>query len=452
MLIRLRLQNLLSFQNEVDLNLIATAERRHSHHIKTAKNRRKDLRILRFAALYGANAAGKSNLVRALAFAQHLITHGTPAHTKIPVPQFRLNPTQRDQPAQISIEFQSQGKIYEYGFDLDRDCIQEEWLWQRTKTTETHLFTRTTDPSGLVTVTYGPFFQSLNPEEQQFFSFIAKGTRPNQLFLRETLDRNLPHFQPVYHWFQNTLTIINPNSAPLTLELEPHQDFQAFFNQMLQAADMGIHQISLAEVAWDSPEGHIARFILEQSPECDRAAAVYIRTDQGHRLTVVQDNDRQKLLKVITLHPDTTGKTLIPFDIAEESDGTQRLLDFIPMLQELLLSETEKVFIVDEVGRSLHPQLSRLIADLHLQPAQQHTPTQLIITTHETHLLDLDLLRRDEIWFLEKQADGATDLYSLADFPAQTGRSIAKSYLQGRYGGIPFLGKAQLLKRQHSHS
>ena len=134
------------------------------------------------------------------------------------------------------------------------------------------------------------------------------------------------------------------------------------------------------------------------------------------------------------------------FNVDEESDGTQRLFDLLPLLYDLTIGNRERVYIVDEVGRSLHPHITNMIVDLHLAPENADKPTQLIITTHETNLLDLELLRRDEIWFAEKREDSSTDMYSLSDFQPRYDKDVRRAYLVGRYGAIPFIGNAQLLR------
>ena len=445
MLIRLRLENLYSFK-AAEFSMVASTERIHPHHIHPARTRN-DVRLTRFAAIYGANAAGKSNLVKALGFAKDLVLRGLRPEAKIPVERFRLDPAYAEQPATFALEFKSGGKLYEYGFECDRDRIHREWLQTFTRKTETILFERHTPAEGKTKVKLGPSATALPPDDQAFLEFVARGTRPNQLYVHECIERNVEIFAAPYNWFRHALTLITPDSHPLTIELDLQADetFQTFFSQILQAADTGIYRVTTEKVEWDSPEGKLVREVLKEAPGPDDADVIYLHNPTGIRFTVINHDDQeQELLKLVTTHR-TSDNQEIPFDIYEESDGTRRLFDLIPLLHELVVAEDERVFVVDEIGRSLHPQLSRLLVELHLSPENQSHPSQLVVTTHETNLLDLDLLRRDEVWFAEKQLDGATDLYSMHDFQPRYDKDVLKDYLQGRYGAIPFLGNIRAL-------
>jgi AAA15 family ATPase/GTPase len=447
MLIRLRLENLYSFK-AAEFSMVASSERIHSHHIHPAKNRN-DTRLTRFAAVYGANAAGKSNLVKALSFAQNFVLRGLRPEAKIPLERFRLDSTSVNGPAQFVLEIKYQGQLYEYGFECDRDRVHREWLNTFTRKTETLLFERHTPAEDSQTkIILGPTADSLTAEDRQFLEFVARGTRPNQLYIHECIERNVQTFSAPYHWFRHVLTIITPESHPFSIEfgLQEDETIQNFFSQILRAADTGIHSIIPQKVEWDSPEGESIQQVLSEDSERDLADIIYLQHPSGMRFTVVNHADpaERQLLKLVTTHINQEGKEIF-FDIHEESDGTKRLIDLIPILHELIVSDDERVFVVDELGRSLHPQLVRLLVELHLNPDNQKHPSQLITTTHETHLLDLSLLRRDEIWFAEKQPDGATDLYSLYDFQPRYDKDVLRDYLQGRYGAIPFLGNARAL-------
>ena len=163
------------------------------------------------------------------------------------------------------------------------------------------------------------------------------------------------------------------------------------------------------------------------------------------RLTAIKKDDQIHVLKLVPIHQALHGREEAEFEIFEE-DGTQRLIDLAPLLYELVLGEDERVFIVDEFDRSLHPKLSRMIVEIHLDEMNENKPSQLIVTTHETNILDLDLLRRDEIWFIERKIEtGAADIYSLYDFQPRYDKDVLKDYLHGRYGAIPFLGNIRSL-------
>lgn len=137
------------------------------------------------------------------------------------------------------------------------------------------------------------------------------------------------------------------------------------------------------------------------------------------------------------------GGTYFQLDISEESDGTRRLLDFIPALHRL--QNESGVYFIDEIDRSMHPMLVWKFLDFFLRSCNK-VPSQIIVTTHESNLLDLDLVRRDEIWFAEKDGELETRLYSLMDFKVRTDLEIRKNYLNGRFGAVPFLGDFKKLE------
>ncbi|MEB3288489.1 MAG: ATP-binding protein [Leptolyngbya sp.] len=447
MLIRLRLENLYSFK-AAEFSMVASSERIHPHHIHPARTRN-DVRLARFAAIYGANAAGKSNLVRALGFAQDLVLRGLKPEAKIPVERFRLDPAYRHRPATIALEFKLGQILYEYGFECDSTRVHREWLSTFTRKTEQLLFERHTPPEGKTQIKLGDFAKKLSEDDKKFLEFVARGTRPNQLYIHECIERNVETFAAPYHWFRHILTIVTPDSHPLFIEfeLQENETIQTFFSKILNAADTGIHRIITQQVDWDSPEGEWIKALWQDELTRNSDEMVYLHLQSGMRFTIVNKADGTEpiLLKLVTTHLSSDGEEMF-FDIYEESDGTKRLIDLIPIVHELVYSDEERVFVVDEIGRSLHPQLVRILVELHLRADNQTHPSQLVTTTHETHLLDLDLLRRDEVWFAEKQPDGATDLYSLYDFQPRYDKNVLQDYLQGRYGAIPFLGNARALK------
>lgn len=446
MLIRFRAENILSFQEQIEFSMIPSLQRIHAHQVFRTK-KRSEVSLTRFAAIYGANASGKSNLVKVIKFAQNMVVHGLKPEAKIPVQRFRLNQDCLHRPARFEIEFKMGRQMYEYGFELDSQFIHTEWLQTFTRRADTLLFRRTTDKKGNAQLEFGEFADKISSEENLFLQFVGKGTRPNQLFLRESIERNVKYFRAAYDWFRKVLTIIEPMSEYIPVELQMNEDeaFSEFLGKVLREADTGITSIQAEEIALDDLDlsEEAVEFIKEGLSNAD---GVFLKLAKL-RLTAIKKDDQIRVWKLVPIHQTSNGNEKAVFEIHEESDGTQRLIDFAPLLHELLLGEDERVFIVDEFDRSLHPKLSRMIVGIHLDEANATKPSQLIVTTHETTILDLDLLRRDEIWFVEKKPEtGAADLYSLHDFKPRYDKDVLKDYLYGRYGAIPFLGNVRALR------
>jgi AAA15 family ATPase/GTPase len=161
----------------------------------------------------------------------------------------------------------------------------------------------------------------------------------------------------------------------------------------------------------------------------------------------IGDRLQYSLVQLKAAHRSQDGQA-IPFGIEQESDGTKRILDLIPALHSF--KQKPLCYFIDEIDRSLHPMLAREFIDFFFRSCQNR-PAQLIVTTHESSLLDQDLLRRDEIWFAEKDEQGATKLYSLLDFAPRNDLDLRKNYLQGRFGAIPFLGGMERLLEKQQH-
>lgn len=446
MLIKFAVANFLSFKEASELRMVASSERIHPHHIVRSSSRNHP-NLLRTATIYGANAAGKSNLVKALKFMRHLIVNGTKLEAKIPIQRFRLDSACLQQPSRFEIEFRVEHTNYAYNFSVDTDQVLSEDLHIVTNSSNILLYSRQTSYTKEVAVEFGPFFSQMKEKDRQFLVFIAQGTRPNQLFLHESIERNVKRFRPVYEWFRRTLTIIEPDTEYRSLEMRigVDEEFRGFLDQLLKTAGTGVSAIRTEEAGSEALAG-LPEELLEVAKGLTEDQHIFMKARNGRRLAITKRNDELCVLKLTTVHDGNHGLSKINFEVHEESDGTQRLFDLMPILYELAFGESERVYVVDEIGRSLHPHLTNMIMAMHLDPANANKASQLIITTHETNLLDLDILRRDEIWFAEKREDGSTDLYSLSDFQPRYDKDIRRDYLVGRYGGIPFIGNPQYLR------
>lgn len=452
MLIQLTLQNFLSFRDEVTFSMLGVnSDQQHLEHL--ANNAAgKDRSLLPIAAIYGANAAGKSNLIEAVQFAKDLVVEGTRSTQKIPFIPFKLgNCSQRS--SKFECIFTYQGIQYSYGFRLNREQILEEWLYgvPHDKKQEIMYFERITSSKKETSLDYGTPLKGRSNKRKQFLDFVAEGTRPNQLFLTEAIDRNVDVLVPVANWFREALTIIPAKADYPGLEVGILSDesFIDFISEFLRFAGTGIDSISTEEVELDidyhfpnMPKIVIDDLIQELNQADRETLAIIGSNSRGKRYLIRKNKDgKLGLIQLKTQHRNDNGN-LIDFTIEEESEGTQRLLNLIPTLF-LLKQESEKVIFLDELDRRLHPLLSHCFVQTAINCREKSN--QLIFTTHDTNLLDLDLLRRDEIWFVEKNQQGASSLYSLAEFKIRPDLKVEKGYLNGRFGAIPFFGDPQRL-------
>ena len=438
MLIRFRVSNFLSYKEEIEFSMIPGKSRKHPEHKVSGGNSRHSTDLLRCSIIYGANASGKSNLAKALSFMQDLVVDGTKINQSIQVKTFKLDRAYSDKSSRFEVEIRIDGKDYLYGFEITTKCVVSEWLYQVKLTTQDELFERHTTSDDTVVVTFGSSIPKAD-RNQEFLDFIAKGTRPNQLYLTECAEKNVPVFRPVYQWFSDTLTIVFPEAYVRIYEkvIDIWADF-------LMKFDTGICGVSLRPVEIGNKLSNSAQQNLQKSlsDKIKEETQVDLKSPKGERIVVTLEDGNLVARELVFRHKSINCDTEIDFNLTEESEGTKRLIDLLPILYTEV--SEEQVYVFDELDRSLHPSLCYELIELFL--AQSNNHIQLIATTHESNLLDLNLLRRDEIWFIEKDQTGASKVYSLEEFTPRYDKDIKKGYLLGRFGAIPILGNVKLGK------
>ena len=448
MLVQFSVENFLSFDEEQVFSMVATSGDQHPAHL-VPDVPRKGESLLRAAALYGANGAGKSNLVQAMRFAKNLIVEGTRGTQPIPVRPFKLG-GHSGRPSKFEFILKTQGVLYNYGFRLDASRIHEEWLYATPNKHEVKFFERTTSEDGKVDVEVGPSLSGRSGKQKQFLDFVAQGTRPNQLFFTQSIENNVAALSPISEWFHDVCLILSAEATSRDVEGRAHTDssFVGFLSRFLCAADTGIETVTTEEVPFDF-DRYVPEMPQEQRAEVQVVIAqmpvgfmTTIRSLDGERYALKRGKQGDPILVRFDMQHRGKDGQRVPFRICEESEGTQRLIHILPALFSLHMAD-EGVVIIDELDRRLHPMVSRLVVETALAGGNMG---QLIFTTHDTNLLDLDLLRRDEIWFAEKDKGGASHLYSLAEFKTRTDLKIEKGYLNGRFGAIPFIGDIRRLQ------
>lgn len=438
MLIKFSASNILSFNEKIEFNMTAGRSTSLRSHIVKEKSGNTP-RILKGGIFYGANAAGKSNFVKAIRFAKKLVTEGTMADSIIPIKYFKLDKSKYGKPSKFEFEFMHNNTIYAYGFFLDSRLVLEEWLFEVGKTTEKKLFHRKTSMQGKVKVDFKVKFKK--KADKQFLGFVAQGTRPNQLFLTEAQTRNVQYFSAPYDWFKNSLEILSPHSriTGLAPSFKIDKDFYEQFQKTLIALDTGIDSLVTKEIDLEKDIVEIPKELKEKiSKKLKKEHTIAIvRGPNRRQYTVMRGKNNELIaLKLLAAHKIKNSNEIIYFELNEESDGTNRLIDLIPALHNL--TKGEKVFIVDEIDRSLHPNLTYKLFDFFFK-SSKGIKSQFIATTHDSNLLTLGLFRRDEIWFIEKNKFGESKIYSLEEFKPRYDKNIKKGYMLGRFGAIPII-------------
>ena len=434
MLIRFNVENFLSFSEKSEFSLIANKERRLSSHFYKAEG----LNILKSGVIYGANASGKSNFVKAIDFSKKVITKGIDKLNPVNC-HFRLKEGNASLPSIFNYELKAGNKYFSYGFAivLNENRIIEEWLYEIGQNKDKKIFERFINENGKHEIEIG---LKLSPKAKTRFDVYSEDFQKfdKLLFLNEINRKSIKDFpevesfSQVYNWFDKKLTVLFPKSKYSGLSfIGDDNEMSITFNSFLNVFQTGIHNVTSEEIDLDSFD--IPKQIKEDLTKNMEKAKTIIFEINGITYSLKRNNDNEYKVKKIGLeHLNNTGKKII-FDIEDESDGTQRLFDFIPALHSL--TKTDSVYIIDELDRSLHSKLTYGIFEIFLE-LTKNNESQLIVTTHESLLLDLDLLRRDEIWFVEK-SNNQSQLFSLDEFKVRNDKIIRKDYLLGRYGAIP---------------
>lgn len=374
-------------------------------------------RLLRSSVIYGPNASGKSTLARALDFMRNRVIHSakeSQANEDIAVEPFKLTTDSRIKDSEFEVTFVEDGVRYQYGFRCNRRRVSEEWLFAYPAGRAQRWFQRILDPDS-------------RQEEYRFGASFLGGrkrqgwkdqTRPNALFLSTALQLNNEQLKPVLNWFQKRLRVIGPNLSQMqgyTLNCCKEESRKQRILEFLNAADLSIADIRIQTQAF-SPD-----LLPKDMPA-------------GLREEMIRQMEGKEMAEVKFLREDVESHESIEFGQEEESDGTRALFAFAGPWLDVI--ENDRVLVVDEIDASLHPLIVHyLVKLLH----HQESKAQLIFTTHDTTILSQKLLRRDQVWFMEKNQKNSTELYALADFSPRDNEAVERGYLNGRYGGIPFL-------------
>lgn len=401
MLIQFTLENIRSFRDRATFSLLSSALSSRSPELAGAVfSPKPDLALLTSAAIYGANASGKSNLVTALSFMRWFVMNSVralEADAPIPVDLFRLAEPPHPTTATLEVVFLLAGVEYRYGFELGERHVVAEWLHARTSQREKTLFTRQ----------HGKF--KLGAEFRREGHGLADKTRHNALFLTVAAQFGGPVSCQVVQWFKairlmSGLDDESPRTHTIAGLRDPARRQRTL--DLLHKFDLDIEDLELIK----------------------------------HPLA-----DGQETVKTIRRTRDAAGAPgrAVRFDLADESQGTQKIFALTGPLLDVLDGPGGPggggLMVLDEFDARLHPLLSRTILRQFNTPAANPHHAQLIITTHDTTLLNKETLRRDQIWFTEKDTSAGTHLFSLAELKVRNDASFDKDYATGRYGAIPFL-------------
>jgi ABC-type cobalamin/Fe3+-siderophores transport system ATPase subunit len=441
MLVSFSVSHFRSIGEEITLNMVASNHYSdHPAHVMPLPG--VDRSVVRTAVIYGANGAGKSNLVKAIARAQDIILGRW--HHPGGVEAYAFVPDAKTIPSSFEFRFVAAGRIFAYGFDMCGRSVRAEWLALVSKGDDVPLFDR--DAEGHTTI-HDAAARKRFGDDPQFHDLLKSlaGTDLNdtQLFLNrasEVRESKLgPTMQAVIEWFAKTLVVVPIDSAPEhTLgRLCRDPALAAFAGALLDGVGTGIHKLEIVERETPIPSGmrdsfdDVARFSAS-NPD---TTMLFSRDPQSP--------DRCIARTLMACHERDGAEYQLP--MSEESDGSRRLLSLASLLTSGV--PQPRVFVVDELDRSLHPTLCWRFLELFADSVAA-ARRQLIVTTHEAHLLDQDLLRRDEYWFMEKDETQQSRLVPLSAYrDVRKDLQLEKGYLSGRFGAVPFIGPVEQFRQ-----
>jgi len=435
MLIRFICENFLSFGKETEFLNTAYSK---SPLLKTHIYREKEnhIPILKGTAVYGANASGKSNFFRAIGFSKHIILN-----YKKEVNQYNIHNLQNkfsnSKQTKFEYEFKIKENLFNYGFVLDNEKILEEWLYKRKiskSSKEKPIFTR--DNQTFSNSSEIEKIVSKEKKDKDFINYSMKALKKNQLFLHRLKEDDIKYVEQLFDWFKR-IELVTPKISANPVLTNKNEVFEFIKKclpeldkkitnikqdktEILEASDIKNAPITIAEKLLNNLKSKPNGYFLYAFP-----------AGQKPKVILVKENNKFFQIEISIQRKNKV------FTLEEESDGINRLFDLIPFIFDL--KNNKKIYLIDEIENSLHPHISKTIIEMFYE-FTKNNESQLIFSTHDTNLMDLNLMRKDEIWFTEKDKDMDTNLYSLAEFKIRNDLVPSRGYLQGRFGTVPFLG------------
>lgn len=446
MLIRFKVSNFLSFDEIQELSMISGKTRSKLEHIQEDDDY---LKLLKFSAIFGANASGKSSLLKAMAYAQFTVLNGIQFSGNSYCKIYSKN---KEKISTFDFEIKIDNKYYSYGFDvlLYKNEIKAEWLYELCSGEEKAIFIREINKEMQLNEEYFKdeetvgrlkiYANDIQNQDNILFLTIMNNNK-NTLYMNE--NNKVIIFKKIFDWFRQTLTIILPEGKPIDDSYYASEENLEKITEIVSKFGTGISKCKIQDIKMEELSAKIPPQILNdvirftennfmnitKQGVKNAKANSFLRVNRELYIFEKKNNESIKTKTIKFEHENNEGE----YSFSEESDGTIRILDLIEIL---LNNKTNKVYFIDELDRCLHPQLTYKFIETFLNQTNNKN-IQLIVTTHESRLLDFDLLRRDEIWFADREKYGPTKLYSLEDYNERFDKKIDKAYLEGRYGGVP---------------
>lgn len=417
MLIEFTVKNYRSIKDEQVLSMVKAKGNELEDRNTFSPNTPSSVSLLRSSVIYGPNAAGKSNVIKALTEMGSIVRNSASTSQEgdmISVTPYLFNDSTAKQATEFEMVFINEDVRYQYGFSATKSHIIEEWLIAYPKGRPQRWFSRA-------------FNEKSKSYEYKFSDFLSgqravwqNATRSNALFLSTAVQLNSDQLKPVFNWFKDKLRPANVNGwgPNFTASLCENSSTKKQILRFLKAADFDIHDIQIETEKFDP------NLLPDKFPATIKEK-------------ISKEMKGKEIIDIKTIHKTDNGN-LVTLDFKDESDGTQKFFSFAGLWIDIL--KHGHILVVDELHDNLHPEMVKYLIDLFHSNRTNPNNAQLIFTTHETSILSQEIFRRDQIWFCEKDNSQATTLYPLTDFsPRKEKENIELGYLSGRYGALPFV-------------
>ncbi|MFN7754709.1 MAG: AAA family ATPase [Holosporales bacterium] len=437
MLISFKIKNFKSIGEEQTFSMVA-ANKESTKEVRFESGNAFAPKLLKVASIFGPNGGGKTTFVQAMDVFRDFVLNSADSRRNATidwVKPFKLDTELRHQPSEFEAIFVHDGALYQYGFAVTQERVWGEWL-----------FTRANAPRSKLSTVFERYYNesekdTKDPYEWYFNAALIKEpkgtkeawkqqTKPNTLFLSKAMSDNAQSESLVkpFEWIQKFLRIIETASrisrrfsARCYLNEDGGENYKQKIQNLLDSTNTGIKDIDI----------QLKTLTLSDFPED------IIKNASPEVLEAVVNGSVTDVLKITILHQDNAGNS-IGMDFNEESDGIKTLFCLAGPWFDVL--ENGYTLVVDELHNSFHPHALRFLVNLFYDPAINKKNAQLIFTSHETSIMSGDFMHRDQIWFMQRNEQQQSELYSLAEFTNEKGmNNFQKSYLIGRYGALPNL-------------
>ena len=406
MLIQFNFKNYKGFKDETILDMTATALKEHQYNLININNEK----ILKVAAIYGANASGKSTVIQAFSFMVDFVIKSfkySTSNIDIPLKRFAFDNISRQEPAEFEVFIKYKQDEYQYGFKLDNKKVIEEWLYKR-------------DFRCKKTAKYKVLFErdgkTIECESQlKEAKSLASITEDNTLFLSICSNAKIPYVKDVMEWFNNT-TIVDMGDCEVERFITrgvssriENREYQKELVKFLNAIDINIVDIKVEKI---NVEGESNKY------------------------------------RIYSYHKMEGSSELVAIPFSEESSGTQKMFALYGLFKHSM--ELGMPIFIDELDAKLHPLLIKYVLSIFHSEEKNANGAQLIYTAHDDYTLNKEIFRRDQIWFVEKDINSVSNLYSLAEYKlgdkkVRNDASYNKDYLSGKYGAIPIINSFDII-------